>query len=178
MSKPIVLVLGAGPNIGQSVSRAFSAKGYLIALSSRTSPTGPLAPADLHIPSDLSQPRSIPSIFAAVKSHFGAPPAVVIYNAAHRTPESAHDVLSSFSPGEFETSIAINTTSVLAALQCAAAGFRELAAEASKTFIFTGNSLVQKTLPGFLGFGVAKAASAYAIRNLVEVGGYEKEGIR
>jgi NAD(P)-dependent dehydrogenase (short-subunit alcohol dehydrogenase family) len=177
-SAPIVLILGAGPNIGQHVARAFAAKGYRIALSSRSSSDLTLQPDDLHIPADLSQPSSVPVIFSSVKAKFGASPSVVIYNAAYRAIESSSDVLSSFDVSAFEKAIAINTTSVLVALQAAVRGFRELEQDASKTFIFTGNSLVQKTLPGFLNFGVAKSATAYALRNLVEVGGYEKEGVR
>jgi NADP-dependent 3-hydroxy acid dehydrogenase YdfG len=32
---PIILILGAGPNIGQAVARTFASKGYKIALAAR-----------------------------------------------------------------------------------------------------------------------------------------------
>ena len=57
-------------------------------------------------------------------------------------------------------------------------GFRNSPADASKTFIFTGNFLNLKVLPGALNFGLGKVAPAYAIRHLVETGAYKDEGMK
>ena len=79
-SSPIVLILGAGANIGQGVARAFASKGYKIALVSRNPKdfqSG--AQEQVHIGGDLSDPSSIPGIFTKVKSALGIP-SVVVYN--------------------------------------------------------------------------------------------------
>jgi hypothetical protein len=56
--------------------------------------------------------------------------------------------------------------------------FRNAPSDASKTFIFTGNMLNVRLLPGMINFGLGKAVPAYAIRHLVEFGSYTSEGIK
>ena len=86
-SSPIALIFGAGPNIGQSVARAFAAKGYRIALTSRKPKADDSASKDeIHIASDLSDPESVPNVFSQVKSRLGQPPSVVIYNGTLPNP--------------------------------------------------------------------------------------------
>jgi hypothetical protein len=75
-TSPIVLILGAGPNIGQSVARGFAAKGYRVAVASRKA-TG--TPDQLHIPSDFSNPSAVTAAFAKAKEALGIP-SVVVYN--------------------------------------------------------------------------------------------------
>lgn len=74
----IVLILGGGPNVGLATAKLFASKAYKVALTSRSD-----SAADssyFHIKSDLYQPDKIKDVFAAVKSEFGNPPNVVIYN--------------------------------------------------------------------------------------------------
>lgn len=74
---PILLILGAGPNIGAHVAKAFAAKGYKVATASRRTPPE----SDyLHVPVDLSKPESVPGVFETVKAKLGAAPSVVVYN--------------------------------------------------------------------------------------------------
>jgi NAD(P)-dependent dehydrogenase (short-subunit alcohol dehydrogenase family) len=77
--KPILLILGAGPNIGTYVSETFASRGYKIAVASRSSPESK-GGHDLHIAVDLSNPENVYGVFEAVKANFGALPSVVIYN--------------------------------------------------------------------------------------------------
>jgi NAD(P)-dependent dehydrogenase (short-subunit alcohol dehydrogenase family) len=77
-TSPVVLILGAGPNIGQSVARAFAAKGYRVAVASRKATS---TPGQLHIPSDFSNPSAVGTAFAKVKEALGIP-SVVVYNGA------------------------------------------------------------------------------------------------
>lgn len=83
-TKPVLLILGSGANIGQSVARTFSAKGYQVAATSRSEkPTQNGAPADgidLHIKSDLADPRTVPGVFQQVRETLGQAPSVVVYN--------------------------------------------------------------------------------------------------
>lgn len=71
---------------------------------------------------------------------------------------------------------AINTLSVLAAANEAVKGFRELPADMSKTFIYTGNRLDIEPIPRLLTLGVGKAASAHMIASFASA--YDEQGFR
>ncbi|RBQ78027.1 hypothetical protein FVER14953_21597 [Fusarium verticillioides] len=79
MSSPIVLIFGAGAKVGKSVAQAFSAKGYRLALASRSQDPSTSTDKELHIPTDLSDTDSVFKAFTKVRSEFGHPH-VVIYN--------------------------------------------------------------------------------------------------
>ena len=76
---PVILILGAGPNVGVHMTSAFAAKGYKIALTSRSVPQKKSSDDYLHIQSDLSDPSSVAGIFRKVKEAYGLP-SVVVYN--------------------------------------------------------------------------------------------------
>jgi NAD(P)-dependent dehydrogenase (short-subunit alcohol dehydrogenase family) len=78
-TSPVVLILGAGANIGQHVARAFAAKGYKVALTSRKANPSEDTPNEIHIAADLSNPSSVSDVFSKVKSSFDVP-SVVVYN--------------------------------------------------------------------------------------------------
>ena len=78
-SSPVILILGAGSNVGQHVARAFSAKGYRVALAARRANEADNTADLVNIPSDLSDPNSVISAFSKVKTLLGVP-RVVIYN--------------------------------------------------------------------------------------------------
>lgn len=75
----VVLILGAGPNIGHHVSRYFSDKGYKTAIVSRTITDAVPKPADLLIQADLSDPTTVKSAFEECRKHLGVPN-VIVYN--------------------------------------------------------------------------------------------------
>lgn len=76
----IALILGAGPNIGSQVAKKFADDGYQVALASRKATAAVEDnPMYLHIQGDLSQPDSVPDIFAQVRRLAGEP-SVVVYN--------------------------------------------------------------------------------------------------
>lgn len=76
---PVVLVLGAGPNVGAQVAQTFAKKGYQVALTSRRLQDEKSADGHLHIRSDFTDPNSVTSAFEKVTRVFG-PPSVVVYN--------------------------------------------------------------------------------------------------
>lgn len=78
-SSPVLLILGAGSNVGASVAKAFAEKGYKIALASRTIKNEDNDPNNLNIVCDLSDPFSVPDVFNKVKETLGIP-SVVVYN--------------------------------------------------------------------------------------------------
>lgn len=79
MSSRVALIFGVGPNIGQSVARAFKTKSYKIALASRSLKSEASTPDELHIPTDCSDTDAIVGAFNKVRDVFG-PPEVVVYN--------------------------------------------------------------------------------------------------
>ena len=78
---PVLLILGAGPNIGASLAAKFASYGYKIALVSRSLKPGTSAKGYLNIVGDLSNPdvQHVPSIFKEVEEKLGTP-SVVVYN--------------------------------------------------------------------------------------------------
>jgi NAD(P)-dependent dehydrogenase (short-subunit alcohol dehydrogenase family) len=78
-TSPVVLILGSGPNIGKHVARAFAAKGYKVALASRSLKEADSTADQVNISGDFSDPESVIKTFSKVKSLLGAP-SVVVYN--------------------------------------------------------------------------------------------------
>ncbi|KAH8725389.1 hypothetical protein GQ44DRAFT_681122 [Phaeosphaeriaceae sp. PMI808] len=163
-SHAIALILGYGPNIGQHVSRAFAAKGYKVAVASRSLKEEDKASNQLSFQADLSNPSSVQELFAKVKEALGVP-SVVIYNAAAAT---SNDPKSTFSLSleDFTSDLNINTTSTFAAAKEATKGFEQLPESASRTFIYTGNILNNDiTIAPLMSLGVGKSATAHMIHS-------------
>ncbi|SPJ72226.1 uncharacterized protein FTOL_01954 [Fusarium torulosum] len=158
---PIALILGAGPNIGQSVVRKFASKGYKVALASRSLKESNSTDDQLHIPSDFTKPNDIISAFDKVKEVFGIP-SVVVYNAS-RSSRTPPDDPFALSFTDFSDDQIVNVNSFFIAAQQAVNGFAQLPSSASRTFIYTGNVLNVAMIPGFLAQGAGKSAAAYMI---------------
>ena len=79
---PVLLILGGGTNIGAGVARAFAAKGYKVASTSRTQREQGKDGIDLHVRGDLSDSNTVADIFNQVAQDLG-PPSVVVYNGEH-----------------------------------------------------------------------------------------------
>jgi len=161
LSKPVILILGAGSNIGARLTTAFAAKGYAIATVSRK-PATPSSSfvSDLHIPADLSIPTGIPAIFTQVKEKLGGPD-VVVFNASFVAFTPPSDPFS-LSTEDLDASLNLNIKSVFAA----AKEFVRLGGDAPprpRTFILTGNMLNTMAGPGFISLGIGKSAGAHII---------------
>jgi NAD(P)-dependent dehydrogenase (short-subunit alcohol dehydrogenase family) len=85
-ASPVILILGAGPNIGSHVAKAFAAKGYKVALAARRVKEADNTADQVNIPSDLSDPNSVINAFSKVKALLGLP-SVVVYNGRTTTSE-------------------------------------------------------------------------------------------
>ena len=199
MSK-VVLILGAGSNIGAHVSRAFTSQGYKVALAARTLKESDNTPSQIHIPADFSDPTSIITAFSKTKALLGVP-SVVVYNgktqetrgsllerktkkkktltgnqtASAATSNPVHDPLS-LALEDFEKDLKINTTSAFIAAQQAALAFASLPDSASKTFIYTGNILNETIIPSLMTLGAGKSAMAHVVRTAAEA--YKEKGFK
>ncbi|KAH7473037.1 hypothetical protein FOMA001_g11842 [Fusarium oxysporum f. sp. matthiolae] len=156
---PIVLILGSGPNIGQSVARKFASEGFRVAIASRSQKEADSTDKQLNIKTDLTKPLEVADAFSTVKTTFGTPSAVV-YNASAAAFPPADDPLS-VSYTDFSNNTAINIHSAFIAAQQAVTGFAQLPESAARTFIYTGNILNVTILPKFLDAGVGKSGAAH-----------------
>ena len=176
-SKPIVLILGSGPRVGAAVAKQFANTGYSVAVASRKAEEGLTAEGCLSVKADLSDPSSLPAIFDAVKAEFHSAPSVVVYNAAALTPPTADDLFS-IPVESLAADLNINTVSAYAAAQEAVKGWKTLATDSKKVFIYTGNKLNTWIAPILttVTLGVGKSASSYLLG--AADGRYAKEGYR
>jgi NAD(P)-dependent dehydrogenase (short-subunit alcohol dehydrogenase family) len=78
----VILILGSGANIGRHVARVFTAKGYKVALASRSLKDKYSEPGQVHFRIDLSDPASVQNLFSDVTAELGIP-SVVVYNGKY-----------------------------------------------------------------------------------------------
>ena len=160
------------------MAEAFKAKGYNLALVSRSISEETSTNTELHIKADLSDTNVVPKIFEKVKEKFGGPPSVVVYNGTsilsphlevslHMTDttpaysrtlnDKTHPLDISLSQLEHDTRINTHSPLLAASLFIQSSSF--LPSTASKTFIFTGNMLNEVVNPVCLGFGMGKSST-------------------
>ena len=80
----VLLILGAGANVGASLAKIFASHGYKVAVTNRGNTK--LDESCLTIKADLSQPESVRSVFATVEKEYGTSPNVVVYNGKQPIP--------------------------------------------------------------------------------------------
>jgi NAD(P)-dependent dehydrogenase (short-subunit alcohol dehydrogenase family) len=176
----VILVLGSGANIGRHVARAFTAKGYKVALASRSLKDKDSEPGQVHFRVDLSGPAAVRNLFFDVTEELGIP-SVVVYNGKYvclstrllfdmiaAGAATANDPKDTFSIhlDDFVKDMNINTISPFAAAKAAVSGFTQLPESASKTFIYTGNILnTDTTIAPLMSLGVGKSATAHMIHS-------------
>ncbi|KAJ4346653.1 uncharacterized protein N0V89_010584 [Didymosphaeria variabile] len=141
----VILILGAGTNIGQHVARAFASQGYKVASTSRSAKEADNTSEALHIAADLSDPEAVAGGFL---------------EAAAANPKDPKNP-ASLSLADFTKSLCVNTTSAYAAVQEAIQGFEKLPDTSSRTFIYTGNVLNTTVMPALLDLGVDRGFKFY-----------------
>lgn len=67
-TSPVILILGAGPNIGQHVARAFASKGYKVALAARRAREVDNTADQINITGDLSDSNDVVNVFQKAKA--------------------------------------------------------------------------------------------------------------
>jgi NAD(P)-dependent dehydrogenase (short-subunit alcohol dehydrogenase family) len=89
MPNPILLIIGAGPNVGAAVANKFAGEGYKVALAARSLSDGIQSNGYLHVRADLSNPENVLAIFREVKRTHGIPNIVVYNGLASPSPSSS-----------------------------------------------------------------------------------------
>ncbi|KAJ3540075.1 hypothetical protein NM208_g5216 [Fusarium decemcellulare] len=162
-NQPVIIIFGAGANIGSGVADAFSNKGYKVAIVSRGSPAPALEGRGyLHVKGDLADEASIEAAYNSVVDKLGIP-SVVVHNAYSNAMAPSNDDPLQVPIAGLQKDLAVNTISVLKAAQLATSGFAKLPESASKTFIYTGNKSNIQAFPPFLNLGITKSASSHLI---------------
>src|ERR1700761_3853295 len=159
-SRPVVLLLGGGPNIGEAVTKHFTEQQFRVAVVSRSRQDGIGHDGVLNISADLSNPAVVATIFNTVETQWD-PPTVVIYNAGARTLLPPNDPMKDFSLAQFQQDHNTNVVSAILACHYAIIGFAKMPPSPLKTFFHTGNKLKVMPSPQVLTFGMHKAAMAH-----------------
>ncbi|KAK1241037.1 hypothetical protein MKX08_001011 [Trichoderma sp. CBMAI-0020] len=165
MTQNVALILGYGPTVGTSSARAFAAKGYKVAIVSRSKKDSESEKEYLQLQADFSDPSSVEGVFSKVITELGHP-SVVLYNA------SSLALVGSLSVAEqiaaFQSDNNVNIVSAYVAAQLAIKSFAALPRQSSKTFIYTGNKLPFMVVRPLLSQGVGKAGAAHLMHYLAE----------
>ncbi|KAL7807425.1 hypothetical protein V8C26DRAFT_439338 [Trichoderma gracile] len=165
MTLIVALILGAGPNVGINVAKAFAAQGYEVAVASRSRKDDEETKRYLHIKADFGEPSSIEDIFATVIRELGHP-SVVVYNTTSYSLTGATTLQQQIAA--FQRDNNINIVSTYAATQLAIKSFAILPPESSRAFIYTGNKQHLMVIPPLLSQGVGKSGSAHLLHYLSE----------
>ncbi|KAI1354911.1 hypothetical protein F5Y01DRAFT_271623 [Xylaria sp. FL0043] len=165
---PVALIIGAGEAIGRATAEKFAAAGYKVAVASRSQRLDPSKFPFFKL--DAAEPAQVPALFEKVHKEVGVPE-VVIYNAYASAKTDKSGVFDIDTPEEFQKRINVNSVSAAVAAHEAVKGFLELESQGKlgsggATYLFNGNALNDKPLPGFFSLGIGKSASAYTVAYL------------
>jgi NAD(P)-dependent dehydrogenase (short-subunit alcohol dehydrogenase family) len=160
--KPVCLIVGAGPGIGQAVALAFAREGHDVALAARQPdklreflPAIEKAGADVRTyAADAGDEGSLRALFGTVRRELGDPD-VVIYNpAAHQVGKPT--TLKS------EELVADFRVNVLGALVCAQEAAPAMMTRGRGTILLTGGGFAHEPAANYASLSLGKAA----LRNL------------
>jgi short-subunit dehydrogenase len=153
-----LLLVGAGPGLGEAIARRFATEGYRITLVARSTDglaalvdnladTG--AKVDT-IAADVSDADALGARISAVYSSQGAP-GIIVYNAVMGSP----DQLLSSSAAHLQTAYAVDVIGAIVVAQCAVPTMR---AARSGTIIMTGGGFADHPIPVLATVSLGKAA--------------------
>lgn len=160
--KPVCLIVGAGPGIGQSVALAFAREGHDIALASRNPERlRTLQPALEKVGAasrayvvDAGDEHSLRQLFSAVRKDFGDP-AVLVYNPA----ASAFGKPTALNGEQLAADFRVNVTGALICAQEAAPAMKN---RGRGTLLLTGGGFAHEPAANYASLSLGKAA----LRNL------------
>jgi len=162
MSKPLIVIVGAGPGVSAGIARKFGSNGFKVILLARKQESLDLQIAELQkknieaygIPADASISQSIIAAFNQIKSDYETP-SVLIYNAGANTINnpsilSRNDLLNDFN---------VNVGGALISAQQVIPGMME---RKKGTILFTGGMLALNPVASRASASISKAG----LRNL------------
>jgi NADP-dependent 3-hydroxy acid dehydrogenase YdfG len=168
-NKPVIAVVGAGPGIGEAVSRRFTAEGYVVALLARTEDKLQTMAQGIdtdfgrgtarYYITDLRVEQQVISSFGSIRADLG-PVQVLVYNAGARR-VNGRAVLDTTTE-EFENFTKINLFGAFWSSKCV---LPDMLAAGRGTIIFTGATGSLRGMPGLSSFSPGK----FGLRSLAQV---------
>ncbi|WP_413333100.1 3-oxoacyl-ACP reductase [Brevibacterium sp. GP-SGM9] len=166
LDQQIVLVTGAGRGLGSSIAKAFAHEGSALVINYRYSADSAEELAEavrarggraLAVEADVTDSRSVDTMFETAAAEFGAPVSTVVnnalidfsFNGGDRQPADEIDYSDFADQFQGAVGAALNT------VQAAMSGFREIG---SGRVINIGSNLVQNPVVPYHDYTAAKAA--------------------
>jgi len=153
-----LLLLGAGPGLGEAVARRFAGGGYRVTLAARSTDgldelAGRLADTGAEIGTiavDAGDPDGLSARLSARYGEDGAP-GLIVYNAVMGAP----DQLLTSSAAHLQTAYTVDVIGAIVAAQVAAPAMR---AAGLGTIIVTGGGFADHPIPALATISLGKAA--------------------
>jgi NAD(P)-dependent dehydrogenase (short-subunit alcohol dehydrogenase family) len=161
-SPDVVVILGAGPGMGQALARAFGPDGRTIVLMARNPERLSALAADLAdegidahgVAADLSQPHDVRRAMAEIDTTWG-PPSIMIANASLYVPGTPSEV-------DVETVLEGFRVSIIGPLAAVQSAVPAMRVRGRGTILFTGGGTALEPWVEASGLSMQKAA----LRNL------------
>ncbi|KAL1882957.1 hypothetical protein Daus18300_000595 [Diaporthe australafricana] len=160
-SPPVILIFGAGANTGLATAKKFAKEGYKVAAVSRNPSAELKAATDLIVPADLTDPKTVETVFEKVTQELGTPH-IVVYGAADGQLVSAANPVT-VSAARLTDTLTVSTVSPYTAARLAIKGWATLPPTAAKAFFFVGNMMNTQVFSETHILGMAKNATAFFI---------------
>lgn len=177
--KPVIVVVGAGPGIGEAVARRFNAEGFVVALLARTEDKLQTMAQGINAEygqntaryyiTDLRVEDSVIASFKKIREELG-PVQVLVYNAGARR-VNGRKILDTTSE-EFENFTKINLHGAFWSTKCV---LPDMLAAEKGTIFFTGATGALRGAPGLSSFSPGK----FGLRALCQIitREYQPQGI-
>jgi short-subunit dehydrogenase len=162
VSKPLLVIVGAGPGVSIGVAKKFGANGFRVVLVARTkakleqytSELGELEVEAYGVTADASDSDSLKTAFKQIKANYGEPD-VLLYNAFISTQANP----SSLSENQLVEDFKVN---VVGALTCAQQVIPDMIERKQGTILLTGGALALYPMALLTSLSIGKAG----MRNL------------
>jgi short-subunit dehydrogenase len=157
-----IVILGAGPGLGQAIARRFATEGYAAALVARNQDRLDELAAQLPdataFPADLADPAAVRAALAAVRERYGDPE-VLVFNASMWVPGTA----TATPVDDMLAGLRVGVLPLLVAAQEVAPAMR---AARTGTILATGSSIANVGSKNSAGLAMQKAAVRSLVRSL------------
>ncbi|MBW7455598.1 SDR family NAD(P)-dependent oxidoreductase [Paenibacillus sepulcri] len=158
-SKPLLVIVGAGPGVSLGIGKKFGGNGFRVVLVSRTQQSLEPNLQELHeqniesygISADASDPDSLKQAFEQIKSEYGATD-VLVYNAANIVPGDPLSLTEQQLINDFK----VNTVGALTSAQQV---IPEMIERKQGTLFFTGGAIALDPNPDYASLSLGKAAT-------------------
>lgn len=168
MSKPILVIVGAGPGVSAAVARKFGANGFRVALVARKQSTLDSLAAELDgqgietlpVTADATRPETIREAFETVRERLGSPDAL-LYNAAVISQSTVSTLEEQRLIEEFQVNVVGALTSVKQVVP-------EFVKRRQGTIFVTGGGIAISPNPEYASLSLGKAAVRSLVYSLAE----------